>query len=215
MMTSLQPSYQLGSKETSWPEQPDLIKSDYHQGGTERKKTMNQTELSKILNLHKLWLNDDPKGRCASLPDANLSYANLWNANLSNADLEGADLEGADLRGADLQDADLRNADLRNADLRGADLSDADLSGAILSGAILSGATFNKETVFPDGFDPVSCGMKLVEEKVPQAPSPTKQEEAVAVGTAVPKTLHEELSVLFAKHGLELVFFNFSAKTKS
>ena len=168
---------------------------------------MNQNELNKILENHKLWLNDDPKGRCASLPDANLSYANLWNANLSNADLEGADLEGADLRGADLQDADLRNADLRNADLRGADLSDADLSGAILSGAILSGATFNKETVFPDGFDPVSCGMKLVEEKVPEAPSPTKQEEVVAVAAvpAAPKTLHEEIAEVLAKHGFDLV----------
>ncbi len=210
MMTSLQPSYQLGSKETSWPEQPDLIKSDYHQGGTERKKTMNQTELSKILNLHKLWLNDDPKGRRASLPDANLSYANL-----SNADLEGADLRGADLRNADLRNADLEGADLRGADLRNANLRGANLRGANLRGANLLNATFNKETVFPKGFDPVSCGMKLVEEKVPQAPSPTKQEEAVAVGTAVPKTLSEELSVLFAKHGLELVFFNFSAKTKS
>ena len=173
---------------------------------------MNKTELNKILKLHKLWLNGDPKGRCASLQDANLSGANLSGANLSKVNLSDANLKyailsDANLMGADLSGADLSGAILRNANLKNADLKNADLSGAILRNANLSGATFNKETVFPKGFDPVSCGMKLVEEKVPEAPSPTKQEEVVAVAAvpAAPKTLHEEIAEVLAKHGFDLV----------
>ena len=58
---------------------------------------MEQKELDEILQLHKMWLNDEEGGKCA--------------------DLRGADLQDADLRGADLRDADLRDADLRGADL--------------------------------------------------------------------------------------------------
>ena len=43
---------------------------------------MDQKELDKILELHKMWLNGDENGKCA-------------------------DLNGADLRGANLRDADL------------------------------------------------------------------------------------------------------------
>ena len=102
---------------------------------------MNKTELNKILENHKLWLNDGPSGRRADLEFANLS-----------------------------------------------------------------GATFNKETVFPKGLDPIARGMKLIEEKAPEAPSPTENKVEVAAGTAAtaPKTLHEELSVVLEKHGLIL-----------
>lgn len=68
---------------------------------------MEQKELDEILQLHKMWLNDEEGGKCANLWGADLRIANLW---------------GADLWGADLRDADLRDADLRGADLRGADL---------------------------------------------------------------------------------------------
>lgn len=135
---------------------------------------MNQNELNSILNLHKLWLNDDPKGQCA----------NLVNANLFGAILQGAILQGANLKDANLYRADLFDANLRGANLRGANLAFANLANA----------TFNKETVFPEGFDPVSRGMKLVEEK-----------ESVVEDAAVPaapKTLHEELSEVLAKHGM-------------
>lgn len=53
---------------------------------------MEQKELDEILQLHKMWLNDEEGGKCA--------------------DLRGADLCGADLRGADLRGANLRGADL-------------------------------------------------------------------------------------------------------
>lgn len=77
---------------------------------------MNQEELNKKLELHKLYLEDDSQGEKADLHGANLHGANL----------HGADLRWADLRNAGLRKADLRKADLRNADLRKADI---DFSG--------------------------------------------------------------------------------------
>ena len=58
---------------------------------------MEQKELNEILQLHKMWLNDEEGCKCANLRDA---------------DLRDADLQDADLWGANLQDADLRGADL-------------------------------------------------------------------------------------------------------
>lgn len=73
---------------------------------------MEQKELDEILQLHKMWLNDEEGGKCANLRGAdlwgaNLRDANLWGANLRYADLQDASLRGADLRGADLRDASL------------------------------------------------------------------------------------------------------------
>ena len=45
------------------------------------------------------------------------------------------------------------------ADLYEADLNGADLGGALLSRANLIGARANKNTVWPEGFDPVAAGV--------------------------------------------------------
>ena len=73
---------------------------------------MDQKELDKILELHKMWLNWDENGKCA----------NLYGANLRGANLRGADLSGANLRGANLRDANLCGANLSGANLRDAGL---------------------------------------------------------------------------------------------
>ena len=103
--------------------------------------------LEKILDKHKMWLEDKEGGeradlrytdlsgvdltgadlRYANLIGADLRYANLRYANLSDADLKKTDLSNADLINAGLRDANLRNANLREADLTGADLRCADL----------------------------------------------------------------------------------------
>ena len=93
---------------------------------------MEAEKLSKILELHKKWINNEPGGEQANLRGANLRGADLGGADLGGADLEGADLEGADLRRADLGGADLEGAYLRRADLRRANLRRADLEGADL-----------------------------------------------------------------------------------
>lgn len=43
---------------------------------------MDQKELDKILELHKMWLNGDENGKCADLYGADLRGANLYGANL-------------------------------------------------------------------------------------------------------------------------------------
>jgi hypothetical protein len=109
---------------------------------------MNQIDLNKIVEDHKLWLGDKTKGKRADLRDANLSGADLLGVNLRNADLRdanlnGADLIGANLRGADLRDANLNGADLSNANLKGANLRNADLRDANLYAANLSNANLS------------------------------------------------------------------------
>ncbi|WGO84497.1 pentapeptide repeat-containing protein [Arsenophonus apicola] len=84
---------------------------------------MNNDELRKILDEHKVWVDSMGKnGR-----KANLSGANLIRADLRGADLQGANLQGANLWGANLIRADLQGADLQGADLQGANLWRADL----------------------------------------------------------------------------------------
>lgn len=58
---------------------------------------MNKAELSKILELHKKWLNNECDGVRADLRRANLSDANLSDADLRCADLSSANLSSADL----------------------------------------------------------------------------------------------------------------------
>ena len=101
---------------------------------------MTQEELTKLLEAHKKWLDDEEGGQCADLSSAYLCCADLSSANLSGANLSGANLSGANLRSADLSGANLSGANLRSADLSGANLSVANLRSADLSGANLSGA---------------------------------------------------------------------------
>ncbi|MEO0481714.1 MAG: pentapeptide repeat-containing protein [Planctomycetota bacterium] len=107
----------------------------------------------------------------AGLFDADLSYANLIGADLNGANLTDADLTEAILAVAYLRGAYLTRATLNDATLTGADLSDAtlscailngaDLNGANLTGANLTGATYNTETRWPIGFEPVKAGARL------------------------------------------------------
>jgi hypothetical protein len=65
---------------------------------------MELKDIQEHLRLHKLWVENDPKGSRANLYGADLSGANLSGANLSRADLSRADLYGADLSKTLLED---------------------------------------------------------------------------------------------------------------
>ncbi len=65
---------------------------------------MEASELKKILDQHKLWL-DGRGGKRANLHGANLAGAYLRGANLKDANLVDANLIGANLRGASLSGA--------------------------------------------------------------------------------------------------------------
>lgn len=85
----------------------------------------------------------------AVLEEAMLHRATLDSAHLQRANLTNAALYGSSMRRAKLTAAQLAGADLRAVDLRDADLTDADLSGA----------TFDSDTLFPEGWDPVREAM--------------------------------------------------------
>ena len=116
---------------------------------------MKQKELKKVLENHKLWLNNDCENMKADLSHADLRHADLSHADLRYADLSHADLSNADLRYADLGYADLSNADLRCANLYCADLSHADLRCANLYCANLYCANLRGAKNIP--FIPYSC----------------------------------------------------------
>ena len=119
----------------------------------------------------------------AQLPHARLQGARMSLARLGDADLQGADLtdaalhhvaaprarlRGACLRGASLSDSDLRGADLGEANLAGVTFTRADLRGSDLRGAQLPDpsasprpfldARYDRQTRWPDGFNPTTSG---------------------------------------------------------
>ena len=85
---------------------------------------MNQENLNKILEKHKLWTRGMGGAR------ADLSRANLRGANMSVANMSGADMSGANMIGANISGANMSGANLREANLIGANLIGANLSGA-------------------------------------------------------------------------------------
>jgi len=105
---------------------------------------MNEEHLTKILEDHVSWLNDNGGMRAdlknISLAGANLTSADLTSANLIGVNLTGADLTNANLAGIDLTDADLEWANLTDANLTDANLKDISLKWANLKGANLSDA---------------------------------------------------------------------------
>ena len=107
-------------------------------------KNIIKEELVSILNKHKMWLRNDPKGERAYLSGANLRGADLRGADLRGAYLSGANLREIDLTGAILRVADLREVDLTEAYLRGADLTGVNLYGAYLRGADLREVDFRE-----------------------------------------------------------------------
>ena len=113
---------------------------------------MNNEELGKILDGHRLWLSSEKKdGYFADLIGVDLRGTTaLMGANLTSADLSGVTLRHSDVSNANLTDVKMSNADLSWADLsdsilceanlNGTNLSDTDLTGADLTGAYLINA---------------------------------------------------------------------------
>lgn len=99
--------------------------------------------------------------RRAELQLVNLEYANLEDADLTWAKMGGANLHKACLRRACLNDADLRDADLRGADLSGADIRETNFTNANIDDAIFNGAKYDKDTTWPDGFNPEVAGAQI------------------------------------------------------
>ena len=101
-------------------------------------RKITQKNLNEILELHKLWLLDNTKGKKANLSFTDLSNTDLSNTDLSNSDLKFTNLIYANLKRANLSNSNLNNAYLNNANLGFTDLSNTDLRNTILINTDLS-----------------------------------------------------------------------------
>jgi Pentapeptide repeats (8 copies) len=106
---------------------------------------------------------DDPPGGFNERHKLDLRNTDLRGAEFWDAHLEWTDFWGAHLDGAKLWGAILRNVKLENAHLTGANLRAAKLEGASLQGADVTGAVFDRDTVWPTGFDARGRGAVFIE----------------------------------------------------
>ena len=124
----------------------DWAKSKLH--GTTIDET---TQLEQVIYLDWQIVNDPTAHK--DFHQVNLRMHDLSKAYLVQADLRQTDLGFALLNEANLQRADLRDAILKRANLCGVNLDQADLTGANLTKA-----QYDDQTIWPEGFDPVSAG---------------------------------------------------------
>jgi uncharacterized protein YjbI with pentapeptide repeats len=122
-----------------------------------------------------------------TIRNASMVGMELEGITFEESDLQGSDFSGSDLYGAIFSDtncdsssfveADLRcgfffRSSFRNSDLRsakmgldqlggGLDLDAVDFTNANLDGADFTGASYNSETIFPEGFNPLERGLRL------------------------------------------------------
>lgn len=113
----------------------------------------------------------------SDLKKMRLAYRRLRGADFSGSDLSDASLQGCDLRAAVFANSNLSRtvfyeADLREANLQGATLVGSDFQRARLEGADFRGttiedvdfrATYDKSTLWPEGFDPDAAGAVRVD----------------------------------------------------
>lgn len=113
---------------------------DTIQNQIRKNKTMTKNELTEILKLHEMWLNEEEGGAQAKFEDLDLRGLDFRGANLIKADFKDADCSGVDFTGADLRCADFTGANLTGADFTGANLKWANFYKAHLTGARFNGA---------------------------------------------------------------------------
>lgn len=109
-----------------------------------------------------------------------LEGAFFWNGNFKNSDFTSADMKNAivskaNFEGANFSDADLsviifnntilKNANLTNANLEHCYFKNANLKGANLKDAKFKETIYNRNTIFPDGFEPEKFGLLKAEEQ--------------------------------------------------
>lgn len=93
---------------------------------------MTKKELTEILKLHEMWLNEEEGGAQAKFEDLDLRGLDFRGANLIKADFKDADCSGVDFTGANLTGADFAGANLKWANFYKANLTGARFNGAII-----------------------------------------------------------------------------------
>ena len=92
----------------------------------------------------------------ANLKKIRFKDATLINSNFRRATLYLVDFHSANLKRANFKGSTLKNVNFRRANLRGADLRRVFIG----NGCFFGGATYNRNTIFPHGFDPERRGMR-------------------------------------------------------
>lgn len=100
-----------------------------------------------------------------------LSEAYLEGSRLNNRIMDGLDFGGSNLIKSHFFQVSLRNCNFRPAQMNGAAFLCCDLRGATfpqhissMEGAEFSGSKYDRNTTFPEGFDPVARGLVEVSE---------------------------------------------------
>ena len=88
----------------------------------------------------------------ADLSMSNLSLTQLNRANFENAKLDHANLLHAKMYGANLEGADLSYSNLSHTMLTNTNLKGANLYGVNIDRTVFNNATWDRETVWPEGF---------------------------------------------------------------
>lgn len=96
--------------------------------------------------------------------NCNFTSADMKNAIVSKASFENANFSDANLSVIIFNKTNLTNANLTNANLEDCYLKNTNLKGANLKGTKFRETVYDKNTVFPDGFNPEESGLKKVEE---------------------------------------------------
>ncbi len=105
------------------------------------RKKITREELKKVLDDHKLWIDNHSEGKRADLAYTDLSGMDLRGVDLFAADLFRASLENTDLRGAYMAGCTLEGANLKGANLISTDLEAANLGVTVLTDVKISEST--------------------------------------------------------------------------
>jgi uncharacterized protein YjbI with pentapeptide repeats len=98
----------------------------------------------------------------ATLTGVDLRKADIHNTHMIMANLKWADLSQANLSGTNLLRANLEDAVLTAADLSGAVLLWTNFTRARLDGTKMDKATYNRQTLWPEDFDPAAAGAVMI-----------------------------------------------------
>lgn len=115
------------------------------------------------------------EGQGSKLPNMDLSGYGFWRSKFDDSDFSAAKLVNIDIQGSSFARAnfenaqfekcyfskvDFKNSSFKNANLSNCRISDVDFREANFDGIKLLGATYDKKTIWPNGFDPAAAGAK-------------------------------------------------------
>jgi len=119
--------------------------------------------LTKIEGQHSKWSNMDFSGYgfwTSKFDDSDFSNTELKNIDIQGSSFTHTNFENALLEGCYFTRVDFKNSSFKNANLSNCRILDVDFREANFEGIKLLGATYDKKTIWPNGFDLSGSGAK-------------------------------------------------------